>query len=163
LVRPPDEQGRISVHRSRIFRPQTAGFPLLVLFLVGCSTSNSFDPARASSAAPIRVAVHCESLRLYRLYFGAATPDGIVNDQAWGQFVDQEIVPNFVSGFTVLHADGQWLGDNGKRVSEATRIVEIVAGVDRGPVIRDIAAHYKKQFHQDAVLVLTSDVGACLE
>lgn len=133
-------------------------------FAVGCAAGHA--PEGAEKVAPPAVvgsAAHCPVQRLFRLYFGSATPDGTVSERDWQRFVDHAIVPNFASGFTVLRADGQWLGNNGKRVTEATKIVEVVADSAQYPVIQAIAARYKKQFRQDAVLVLSSDVGACLE
>ena len=90
-----------------------------------------------------------------RVYFGQATPNGLVTETQWRGFVADSLTPRFPSGFTELTAHGHWRDDRGTAVDEATRIVEIAH--DGAPVsrerVRSLAADYKARFAQQSVLV----------
>ena len=88
------------------------------------------------------------------LYFGTATPDGVVDDAAWTRFLDDWVTPRFPDGLTVLHASGQWRGADGKIVEEPSRVLNLVHSGDAANErkVEEIAGEYKRRFQQEAVL-----------
>ena len=89
------------------------------------------------------------------LYFGAALPDGgEVDATAWGQFENDALTPAFPDGYTVLPARGTWRGSNGITSGESSRIVIVVHPdtTASAAALRDVAARYRKRFHQQSVL-----------
>ncbi|MGZ8220564.1 MAG: DUF3574 domain-containing protein [Methylobacter sp.] len=97
--------------------------------------------------------------QLNRLYFGMNKPTGrTVNEQAFNQFLQQEISSRFPKGLTLFEAKGQWQSAKGTIEQEKSRVVEIVC--DDTPENRDkvaaIAAKYKVLFAQEAVMVIKS-------
>jgi hypothetical protein len=99
------------------------------------------------------------------LYFGrdiagASEVSGEVSDAEWHDFVEREIAPRFPKGFTVEDATGQWQGDDGKSVREASEHVTIVlsGAADDGARLDAIRAAYKRRFRQQSVMLLEHDV-----
>jgi len=92
------------------------------------------------------------------LYFGTQIPaGGVVSDAEWQQFLADVITPRFPDGFTTWEANGQWRDQKGVIEHERTHIVQIVKPDE--VKIREIVEIYKKQFHQEAVMCVSSDVG----
>ena len=139
----------------------------LLLGVGGCTPPVLADACREAGAAPRVVA---------QLLFGLSRPDhGVVTAAQWQRFVDTHVTPRFPLGFTVLDGAGQWRGDDGKLVHEASKLVLIVpdpladsatdpaaapgtAASGRLQAIRD---EYRAEFAQDSVgLVLTSGCAA---
>jgi uncharacterized protein YceK len=121
------------------------------LLLAGCA-SVATNPASSPS-------------QLDRLYFGRAIADtGVVTDSAWSGFLRDVVTPRFPEGITVLRAEGQWRGANGSIVREPSFVLEVVH--QRTPAIEtslaEIIAEYKRRFHQEAVMRITSEVRARL-
>ena len=119
------------------------------LLLAGCA-SVATNPAGSPS-------------QLDRLYFGRAIADtGVVTDSAWSGFLRDVVTPRFPEGFTVLRAEGQWRGANGSIVREPSFVLEVVR--QRTPAVEtslgEIIAEYKRRFHQEAVMRITSEVRA---
>jgi hypothetical protein len=88
------------------------------------------------------------------LCFGLSKPDHtIIADEQWQSFIDQQIVPRFPQGFTVVPAEGRWFQDGQTRV-EPSRIVIILHPKtdETDAMIDEIAREYARQFNQDAVL-----------
>lgn len=94
-----------------------------------------------------------------QLFFGMNIPGGgHVSDDEWKTFVREVVTPRFKDGLTIFEGNGQWLDPRGDLVREHVMVVE-VAHPTRGAIekdLRDIADEYKKRFHQDAVLRLTT-------
>jgi hypothetical protein len=92
------------------------------------------------------------------IYFGAATPHGVVSREAWAHFVDSVITPRFPSGFTLLQASGQWRSAEGTIVREPSNVLEVVHPADRRSedAVREIIDTYKTQLQQEAVLRIRS-------
>lgn len=89
------------------------------------------------------------------LYFGTGKPaGGVVTDLEWSAFLEAEVTPRFPEGLTVFEADGQWLGENGSVVQEQSYVLQLVhaGGTDNDSAVNGIAAAYKQQFGQEAVL-----------
>ena len=96
----------------------------------------------------------CNDGIVSRLYFGQATPEGIVTEAQWRTFVAESVAPRFPDGFTELQAQGHWR-DRDTLIGEDTRIIEIAhdrAALSRERV-RAVAAEYKSRFAQQSVLV----------
>lgn len=88
------------------------------------------------------------------LYFGAAEPNGLVDDAEWTPFLAEWVTPRFPDGLTVWHATGQWRGADGRIVEEPSRILYLVHAGDEASKrkVEEIASAYKRRFHQEAVL-----------
>lgn len=92
------------------------------------------------------------------LYFGTQiSGGGEVTDAQWQQFLADVVTPRFPDGFTTWEANGQWRDQKGVIEHERTHILQIVD--PRENKIREIIEAYKKQFAQEAVLRLHSQVG----
>lgn len=97
------------------------------------------------------------------LFFGRGkSGGGTVTEAEWQAFLDAELTPRFPAGLTVLDAQGQWRGEDGKIVKEPSKVVvllhEDTAAVRKA--LEDLIAAYKKQFAQEAVLRVTQKVHA---
>ncbi|MBN8551149.1 MAG: DUF3574 domain-containing protein [Deltaproteobacteria bacterium] len=130
---------------------------IICLLLSACSPSHKSTLGDPQSPG-------CSAQTLERLYFGSDTPKGTVTDRQWQKFVEKEITPRFPKGFTVIEANGQWLGKNQKVVRQRTRIVEILhsASNEETRAISEILSTYKQKFEQEAVLRLVRRTIACL-
>jgi hypothetical protein len=88
------------------------------------------------------------------LYFGTATPDGIVSADEWTSFLNDAVTPRFPQGLSVWQASGQWRSADGTIVREASHVLDLVHASDESSdrAVREIVAAYKARFHQEAVL-----------
>lgn len=89
------------------------------------------------------------------LYFGRNRPDGgTVSDAEWHMFLDSVVTPRFPAGLTVVEASGQWKGQSGQVEREQAEVLTLLhAGDDPARrAVDEIAAEYKRRFHQEAVL-----------
>jgi hypothetical protein len=79
-----------------------------------------------------------------------------VSDADWQAFAAAEITPRFPSGFSVVDAAGQWRGDDGSVVREASKVLVVLAPANGETRARldAIARAYKARFHQEAVGVV---------
>jgi hypothetical protein len=93
-----------------------------------------------------------------RLYFGLATPDGLVSSPEWDQFIDTVVTPRFPKGLTVLLADGQWQGTDGAIVREPSKVLVLVHpdSPENELAIGGLVADYKARFRQESVLRVRS-------
>lgn len=89
-----------------------------------------------------------------RLYFGTATPHGVVSDAEWQAFVSQVIGPAFPQGFTTWDADGRWRGKSGDVIVERTHVVEFIHAPNEsaGNRIHGIIEEYRRRFAQESVM-----------
>lgn len=124
---------------------------------------NRPEPAAARVIAALLSAVAgCASLPACRdgeqavvietLYFGTATPDGVVAAADWRDFLARELTPRFPQGLTVTEADGQWRGADGRIVHEATHVLTLIGTDADDAAIRALAGAYRTRFRQEAVL-----------
>jgi hypothetical protein len=88
------------------------------------------------------------------LYFGTSKPNGVVTGDEWTKFLEAVVTPRFPQGLTVSPASGQWRGSDGLVVREATHVLQLVHSDDTANErsVSEIAAAYKAQFQQEAVL-----------
>lgn len=89
------------------------------------------------------------------LYFGLTKPDGSIIDKPDFQaFADTVISKTFTEGCTILDGQGQWLGFNGKLITEPSKIVIVISklSAQRSRDIEQIRAKYKKYYQQESVM-----------
>jgi Protein of unknown function (DUF3574) len=89
------------------------------------------------------------------LFFGLSKPDGgIIAAQDWQAFADTVISKTFPDGSTLVDARGQWLGTDGKTISESSKILILVSKMNASQTakIEEVRNKYKKYFQQEAVL-----------
>ena len=88
------------------------------------------------------------------LYFGGATPDGMVDAREWSQFLAEWVTPRFPDGLTVWQASGQWRDSDGRIIEEPSRLLNLIHSGDEADErkVTEIAAEYKRRFQQEAVL-----------
>ena len=98
------------------------------------------------------------------LYFGLSAPGGgrIGNGQ-WRRFLDEQVVPRFAEGFTVVDGEGYWRGEGGKRTIRENS--KVLIRVHKGTAeddreISEIIEAYKTRFSQESVL--RSDERSCV-
>jgi Protein of unknown function (DUF3574) len=123
---------------------------LVAVLLLGAVATPALDSNKSSVPDD-----SCNDGIVSRLYFGQATPKGVVTEAQWRAFVADSVTPRFPDGFTELRAQGHWRSDRGTVIGEDTRIVEIAhdhAALSRERV-RAVAAEYKSRFAQQSVLV----------
>jgi|SRR5690349_708384 len=108
---------------------------VLALFLSACATvAPRVEPAVLSD----------------RLFCGLSIPGGGTVSQAEIEtFVNEVVEPRFPKGFTMWRAQGRWHGG-----SEEVMVLEILHPLDErlGMAVDEIAAEYRRRFHQEAVL-----------
>lgn len=130
------------------------------LILSACSASFSVGgfsgefPSNGSSCKP-RV--------LDRIFFGMNTPQGVVTETQWQDFLRDKVTPRFPEGLSVFQAHGQWLGADKTIAHESSRVLELVHD-DSSRVhddIHTVCKEYKEAFQQEAVMVIRSQVEAC--
>ncbi|HET7844793.1 MAG TPA: DUF3574 domain-containing protein [Xanthomonadales bacterium] len=94
------------------------------------------------------------------LYFGTATPDGVVSDVEWQAFLRDVVTPRFPDGLTTWTAAGQWRGADGEIVREGSHVLQLMHARDPAfeRSIGTIAADYNARFRQEAVLRITTPV-----
>lgn len=89
------------------------------------------------------------------LYFGLTKPDGsTVAESAFQAFADSVISKTFTEGCTIIDGYGQWLGFNGKLISEPSKIVIVISklSAQRSRGIEQVREKYKKYYQQESVM-----------
>jgi hypothetical protein len=89
------------------------------------------------------------------LYFGRGMADGgEVSDSAWQRFLEDEIVPRFPDGLTILEANGHWRSQAGPMVRERSWVLVLYHPADplADRQVAELAEAYRKAFAQEAVL-----------
>lgn len=108
------------------------------------------------SAVPTHIACQPGERPMVRdaLYLGRNRPGGTVSDAQWRTFVDDAVVPRFPDGFTVIQAEGHWRSGSGAIEREASQVLIVLHAddADSRAAVAAIAADYKRQFQQEAVL-----------
>lgn len=92
------------------------------------------------------------------LYFGTTSPDGSpYPEQAWLDFLADEVTPRFPAGLTVLTGLGQWQGDDQDEVlQERSQLLIILfpadTAADSSALLEEIRDAYEDRFQQQSVL-----------
>jgi hypothetical protein len=123
----------------------------LLLSLAGC----------AVQPRPEALGPGCAERELVRMYFGAESPDGPIDEAAWSNFLAAEVTPRFPDGLTVYSTQGQWRGADGVVQREPSRVVEIVLTRPSRADLEAIVAAYRTRFRQESVLVVRDRAVAC--
>ncbi len=115
--------------------------------------------------APVHCASGTQRMLDDRLFFGTAERSGSVTPAEWDRFLNDVVTARFPQGLTTWAAAGQWRGENGIPVREATHVVDILHPADAASrrAIGEIAAIYRSRFEQEAVLRVTVPVCAAFE
>jgi hypothetical protein len=88
------------------------------------------------------------------IYFGTATPDGVVTDPQWAEFLRDVVTPRFPMGLTTWRASGQWRSNDGSLTREDSHVLNLVHGDDVASeqAVQELVDAYKTRFRQEAVL-----------
>ncbi|HUL55493.1 MAG TPA: DUF3574 domain-containing protein [Usitatibacter sp.] len=123
---------------------------VLAALLAGCA---AFAPMPASRCGAGR-----EEAVSDLLYFGTSKPGGTVSLKEWSDFLWEVVTPRFPNGFTAWQAYGQWKPDEGEVQREVSYVLSIVHGDGESTEagIRAIVDTYKRRFHQESVLRVSS-------
>ena len=102
--------------------------------------------------------VHCTDAgwREYKLFCGMSFEGGEVTEADWQRFCDEHVTAAFPDGYTSFDATGYWKGSANTTARENSRLLLIVAPADAKEKVLSIAKQYRERFHQEAVLVMTS-------
>jgi hypothetical protein len=96
-----------------------------------------------------------------QLFFGRnVAGGGMVSDEQWRGFLDEEVSPRFPAGFSVADIDGQYRSAGGMIVRERSKqlLIVIPEGARDVPELDAIRAAYKRRFNQESVLLAQSSV-----
>lgn len=131
------------------------------LGLGACANSPVLVPA-AVSAPTLACAKGQQPMRSDWLYFGTPKPQDAGGHDSWADFSEEVITPRFPDGLTMWPASGQWKPAHGATVHEASWVLNVVHWPDAKSeaAIVAIVDLYKKRFHQESVLRVSSD--ACV-
>ncbi len=90
------------------------------------------------------------------LFFGTAKPNGVVTEEEFRKFVDEQVTPRFPDGLTVLKGDGQFRGDDNITIKEQSFVLVLLYPYDTftksSQKIQRIRELYKDEFDQESVL-----------
>lgn len=95
------------------------------------------------------------------LFFGLSKSDGqIISSKDWQAFADSVIAKTFTDGSTLIDARGQYLEEDGKLISESSKMLIIVSTLDskRSKQINLVREKYKKYFQQKSVMRIDKPV-----
>jgi hypothetical protein len=121
-------------------------------------------PICACATAPLLEASSCpqgtRAGTVIEMVFGRNVGAGeAVGEHAFARFIDDEVVPRFPGGLTVLDAAGYW-NDGGRPTRERSKMV-VIALPTGAPLaaasaddVRAVAAAYKARFQQRSVLTM---------
>jgi hypothetical protein len=90
------------------------------------------------------------------LFFGTAKPDGVVTEEEFRAFIDEEVTPRFPDGLTLLKGDGQFRGSDDVIIKEQSFVLVLLYASDSytesSRRIDRVRRLYKKRFQQESVL-----------
>ncbi|MDM9384837.1 DUF3574 domain-containing protein [Chlorogloeopsis sp. ULAP01] len=128
---------------------------LLVITPVHTNTYLRAQSLQSSENSSIKILIKEE------LYFGLSKPNGgTISEEQWQQFLNRVITPRFQEGLTVMDGYGQYLNSSGSLNREKTKLVILIYENNhkRNQMIEEVIASYKRAFHQESVLRVTSSV-----
>lgn len=134
---------RLIPHSYLVLPSRVASIVGLALMLTACASMHGFT-CRSGEQLAIQDS----------LYFGRATPTGVVTPEEWAEFLRSTVTPRFPQGLTVWPGSGQWRSADGSILQEASNVLNLVHPNDEPSekAVREIVATYKSQFRQEAVL-----------
>ncbi|GGC50691.1 DUF3574 domain-containing protein [Chelatococcus reniformis] len=125
---------------------------LLALPIGACAAAPAFDTPRCPQGTRAGTVIE--------MVFGRNVgPAEAVGERAFARFIDDEVVPRFPGGLTVLDAAGYWT-DAGRPARERSKVVVIAVPTDPplaadADSLRAVATAYKARFRQKSVLTMT--------
>jgi hypothetical protein len=125
---------------------------------VGVSSARDFSRRGSFRRRPIPPLGRKGALAFARteLFFGTDKPDGVVTDEQFQAFLDNQITPRFPDGLTVVKGDGQFRDSTGEIIKEASFILILLYPIesvkDSSRRIESIRRCYLLQFQQESVL-----------
>jgi hypothetical protein len=123
--------------------------PLLLALLAGC------HPPPPAAPVPAVVCPGGSPWVREQLYLGRGLADGgEVSDSAWQRFLEDEIMPRFTEGLTLVEATGQWRSRAGPTTRERSWVLLLYhpAGEAEERKVEAVITAYKAAFAQEAVL-----------
>ena len=117
-----------------------------------------FLPCLLAVCLMLSSCVHCTDAgwREYKVFCGMSFEGGEVTEADWRRFCDECVTKAFPDGYTSFDATGYWKGSANTTARENSRLLLIVAPADAKEKVLSIAKQYRERFHQEAVLVMTS-------
>jgi hypothetical protein len=92
-----------------------------------------------------------------QLFFGRNVMGrGMVSDEEWTRFIDEEVTPRYPAGFSVADADGQYrkAGSGIARERSKELLIVIPGGAADETKLAAIRDAYKRRFNQESVLLV---------
>ena len=129
----------------------------LFIALIGSSCAQTQTLAAKSQLSPDKAGPshHASNVYRVRMFFGLSLPSGGgVSLKQWQQFQSQHIATSF-AGFNVVDSTGYYLGQ-----PERSKVVTIVICAQEMAKVRELAAEYASQFHQDSVMLVQVPVAS---
>ena len=94
--------------------------------------------------------------REYKVFCGMSGQNGDVTEADWRRFCDEHVTTAFPDGYTSVEAIGYCKGSATATTRENSRVLLIVAPSEAQGKVLALARKYREMFHQEAVLVVTS-------
>jgi hypothetical protein len=110
-----------------------------------------------------------QAMKQAQLFFGRNVAGrGMVSDEEWRRFLDEEVTSRFPAGFSVADIDGQYRNAGGGITRERSKELLIIipggtadaAGAADAAKLAAIRDAYKRRFSQESVLLVESPVCA---
>lgn len=120
----------------------------MVFMLVGCM-------ATAKRDISLPECITGSPMTQTTLYFGLSRSIGVdISADEWEDFIDNDVTPRFREGLTILDAKGQWLGNDGNVVHEASKVLILLHNIDmsKNSKIEALRKIYTSRFNQDSVM-----------
>ena len=90
------------------------------------------------------------------LFFGTAKVNGVVTEEEFRKFVDEQVTPRFPDGLTLIKGDGQFRGEDDITIKEQSFVLILLYPRDTftksNHKIQRIRDLYKDEFDQESVL-----------
>ncbi len=92
------------------------------------------------------------------LYFGTATPHGVVTAEEWAAFLEESVVADFPEGLTSWTAAGRWGNSAGLVERETSYLLQLAhnGSPEKDRAVQRIIHRYKSGFQQEAVMRIRS-------
>lgn len=117
--------------------------------------------AGCAGFGPNACAPGLQRLTQAQLFFGRnVVGRGMVSDEEWRRFLDEEVSPRFPAGFSVSDIDGQYRNAGGGIVRERSKQLLIVGPGGEEAKLNAIRDAYKRRFNQESVLLVESPICA---
>ncbi len=88
------------------------------------------------------------------LYFGLSKPNGVVTEEEFQSFINNEVTPRFPNGLTLLSGKGQFRDSAGTLVIEGTKLLILLYTFNNESsiAVEQIREAYKNTFQQESVM-----------